>query len=143
MSNLKYKFIALYSDGSIFEQNDEDKSLKDAKRSAFFDIDQEKLIAFALKNDNPDKYEEYAVDLRTGEFLLNGISLNNIIFNKDEQEYDFRQNNQDNKLRLIYFRKNSISFSGFRIDGKETTYLLGWQTTDKNGCNIKRIIEIK
>lgn len=145
--SLKYLFTALYSDLTQFSQTDADISSRDPKRSAYYDIDHDRLIAFALKlntGDDPQKrYEEYTVDLRTGEFLLNGITLNNVLFNQDDQEYSFTAAPPGLKLRLIYFRKNSITFNTPNsITSKDTSYLLGWQATTPGGENVKRIIQI-
>jgi hypothetical protein len=138
------KFVALYSDNTILEQNDEDKSIQNPTKSCFYDINHDKLIAFALRNNDPNNYKEYTVNLKTGEFLLNGISLNDIIFTKDKDDYDFSYSNIKNlKLRLIYFKKNNISFTDGIKTNHNISYLLGWQTTDTNGCNLKRILTIK
>lgn len=141
--SLKYLFTALYSDATQFSQTDADISTRDPKRSAYYDIDHDRLVAFALKLNSKDKFEEYTVDLRTGEFFFNGLSVSNVLFNKDDQEYSFTAAPPGLKLRLIYFRKNSITFNTPNsITSKDTSYLLGWQATTPGGENVKRIIQI-
>lgn len=66
---LKFLFTAHYSDGTSYKQNEEDRSTQDSTRSAFYDIDQEKLIAFELTSPESNIF----VDLRDGSFSVNGL----------------------------------------------------------------------
>lgn len=144
-NQLKYKFVAIYNDGTIFTQPDNDISLVNPTKSSFYDIDHSKLIAFALVKEESENsnHKEFLVDLRDGHFEINGVSLNDVKFNKDDEIYCFNESVETSSLnrRLIYFRNNKIIFNSFSGDSHNVTYSLGWQATE-NGKNIKKIIEI-
>lgn len=134
---LKYLFTAEYEDGSSYTQPEDDKSRlhkgdKDFTPSSFRDIDQEKLVKFSLS----DGTDTYSVDLRTGDFAVNGKELS-----LHEQNFD----PFGHKLRLIYFREVRKEFN---INMEETAlyinkYIFGWQCTDKDGKNHQLTIGIK
>ena len=52
---MKYRFVVEYEDGSLFEQNEEDVSKVDPKRSAFFDIQQDRVKTFS-KNGHKHRF---------------------------------------------------------------------------------------
>lgn len=138
---MKYLFTAIYSDGTIFPQTHEDISSINPLKSAYYDINHEKLVQFKLTC--TEKKYEYLVDLRDGHFEINGINLNFLIFNDGNQEFRFHgvnisEINVSNKLRLIYFRKNVATMGNPNI---EITFNIGWQTIIDNQ-NIKKILEI-
>jgi hypothetical protein len=122
---LDYLFTAYYADNTTYQQTEEDRSTKDETKSAYYDIDQDKLIAFALQGAN----DGVVVDLRTGLFVVNGLPLS--VF---EGEVVNR--------RLIYFRRVTQQMN--REDGQTSTsieYHIGWQGNDPvTGQNIQRVI---
>jgi len=121
---LKYLFIAEYKDG-VFKQTPEDVSVKDPKRSCFFDVDHDKLVRFHLVGDH-----KFTVDLRDGHFEVNGVSF----FMHEEPLKDFR---------LIYFRKHTHHFNiQYEEKAHEIVYRMGWQTTNEKGENVQRVLEI-
>jgi|SRR3989344_221862 len=122
---MKYLFEVEYTDGTFFQQNKEDVSLTDPKRSAFFDVKQEEVKRFTLKGPNT-----FCVDLTDGHFEINGISIRL----HDEQLSDFR---------LIYFRRHRHQFN-LALEEKlhEITFRFGWQANDKDGKNVQRVMEI-
>lgn len=126
---LKYLFQVEYFDGSFFLQNADDVSANDPKKSAFSDIDQKQVARFSLINQE-DNTQYIGVDLEDGHFEANGMQF----FLHDEDLKDFR---------LIFFRRHRHSFN---VEGTEkshkVTYRLGWQTNDKEGKNVQRIMEI-
>ena len=67
---LKYLFVAQFEDNSLFIQNEDDVSMFDEKRSAYYDLlqAQKKVKKFWLT----DKYDTYLVDLEDGHFEING-----------------------------------------------------------------------
>ena len=82
---------------------------------------------FCLIGDGKD----YLVDLRDGHFEINEAPL----FLHDDLGLT--------NFRLIYYRTRRQHFSmDLRPKGEETLYHLGWQTNDKNGNNIQKIITI-
>jgi hypothetical protein len=122
---LKYLFTAEYKDGSTYEQNAEDVSLTDEKRSSFFDIKQDELVRFTLKGDG----HEYAVDLRDGGFSIDGVSF----AMHEEALADFR---------LVFFRAHTHHYQMDRTElSHDIVYRLGWQCT-VNGENYQRIMQI-
>lgn len=134
---LKYLFTAEYEDGSTYTQPEDDisrfhKGDKDFTPSSFRDIEQDKLVKFSLS----DGKDVYAVDLRTGDFSVNGRELSLY-----EQNFDPFAH----KLRLIYFREVRKEFN---LDGEVIAlyinkYIFGWQTTDKDGKNHQLTVGIK
>src|SRR3990167_2816987 len=91
---MKYLFEVEYKDGTFFKQNEEDVSLTDPKRSAFFDIKQEEVKRFTLEGNG----NTFCVDLTDGHFEVNGVSF----FMHDESLTYFR---------LIYFRRHRHQFN--------------------------------
>lgn len=134
---LKYLFTAEYEDGSSYTQPEDDvsrlhKGDKDFTPSSFRDIDQDKLVRFSLS----DGTDTYGVDLRTGEFFVNGKELS-----LHEQGFD----PYAHKLRLIYFREVRKEFDVNMVE-KDTyvnRYIFGWQTTDKDGKNHQLTVGVR
>lgn len=128
---LKYRFSVEYEDGSVFEQSEEDKSMKDPLRSAFYDIDQERVATFSLTNMETGK--THGVSLIDGHFEINGQPF---------FAHDLDLNLQ--RKRLIFFRRHLHQFNP--ATGLETghtiTYRFGWQALDENGKNHQIIITI-
>jgi hypothetical protein len=124
---LDYLFTAIYEDGTTFEQTQDDVSSKDSNRSAFYDIEQDKLIAFALQ----DEKNAIVVDLRDGTFQINGFTFS---------AYDGAVKNR----RLIYFRrhKHAMNVDSGQAD-HQVSYFIGWQGNDPvTGENIQRTLEL-
>jgi hypothetical protein len=124
---LKYKFYAAYNDGSLFIQNDEDVSVNDPARSAFSDVEQERLEAFALVGED----HIYAVDLTNGTFVIDGVP--------------FRMHEEQNLrgFRLIFFRRHTHTINAqYKELTHQIVYRLGWQATDAEGRNHQRVMEL-
>ena len=128
---LKYLFVAEYADGSVFEQTKEDRSQREPdKRSAFYDVDHEKLFAFHLV---------IAENLNTicSVYLANGLFVvNGVVFRMHEMLLtDFK---------LIYFRQHTHSFNvQFQEQAHEVVYRLGWQAKDERGNTVERVMQIE
>ena len=122
---LKYLFTALYDDGTILKQTQEDISTTDPKRSAYYDIDHEKLVAFGLEDDS----NAILVHLTDGSFEINGVP------------FSITAPNVENR-RLVYFRRNRINFDELNSEtGREVEYHIGWQGNELGtGKNIQRIM---
>lgn len=131
---MEYLFTAYYNDGTFYQQNSEDKSIKEPdKRSCFYDVEHEKLIKFLLTNGK----NNYSVNLNTGEIicLVNGQEL--ILHNKHKNLTNYR---------IIYYRGKEVAVNYEFAPGqreKIINYVLGWQALNENGENIQQIIEIK
>jgi len=125
---LKYKFIAQYDDETLFEQNEDDVSSKDLSRSAFSDVDQDRLTGFALQGAG----HLYAVDLLDGHFEIDNVPF---------KMYDMEVANR----RLIFFRRhrhNYLVVDGQELD-HEMEYHFGWQGNEVGtGKNIQRVMVI-
>lgn len=136
-AKLKYLFTAEYEDGSSYTQPEDDKSRlhkgdKDFTPSSFRDIDQDKLVRFSLT----DGVDTYAVDLKTGDFSVNGKEIS--LYEQDFDPYA-------HKLRIIYFREIHRQFNvGMEeVNSYVNRYIFGWQATDKSGANHQLTIGIK
>jgi hypothetical protein len=122
---LKYLFTAIYDDGTILKQTQEDISTKDPKRSAYYDIDHEKLIAFGLESED----SAIVVHIKDGAFEINGLP------------FMVNAPNVENR-RLIYYRRVRINFNEDNIEeAREIEYHIGWQGNEVGtGHNIQRIL---
>jgi len=109
---LKYKWAAVYQDGTVHECAEDDVSVKDPTRSSYFDVDHSQLIAFALN----DGVNEYFVDLRDGHFETNQVPFN---LHDTDLVYEHP--------KLLYFHRNTRKFAE-NTDGKleETSHTREW-----------------
>ena len=124
---LKYYFTVLYKDGTKYEQNKQDVSLTDSKRSCFFDVKQDEVLEFMLS----DETKDVIVDLEDGSFYINDIKF--FMHDQGEGLKDFR---------LIFYRQHEHDFNlGMEEVAHRIKYCMGWQTNDKDGNNVKRIME--
>lgn len=145
--HLSWLFVAYFKDGSHILQTQEDQSSTSETGSAFTDVMAhfDDLVAFELRHEDGDKV--VTVDLKTGNFVVNGIPI--CIHNQyfEAEKYD---------LKLIYFREN-------RVDQKQTAtvqpdlsvetedigtfihyvnrYFIGWETT-VNGKNKQATLAV-
>lgn len=126
---LKYLFAVLYRDGSVYEQNAEDVSLTDKKRSCFFDVKQDEVKVFELT----DGTNYFSVDLDDGHFEVNGIPF-----------YLHDKAMPLTKKRLIFFRQHTHQFNTDKVESShEVMYRFGWQANDEKGKNVQHIIEVE
>ena len=125
---LKYLFIAEYKDGTSYEQTPEDISKTDEKRSCFFDVKQDEVLRFYLVSAE----NVFCVDLSDGHFEVNDVPF--FMHDVGEGLKDFR---------LIFYRQHTHQFNMERQElAHEINYCIGWQTNDKDGKNVKRIMEV-
>jgi hypothetical protein len=131
-TELKYFFTAFYRDGSYFTQNREDVSGKDPSRSAFYDVDHERLTAFSVS----DAEHSYVVDLTSGSFIIDGVYF------RMHDEGDFV-----GPLQLIFARRHWQRISVNQKDEKieedhRVAYRIGWRGSDARGHCVQRVMEI-
>lgn len=121
------KFVANYTDGSSYFQNDADASVKESERNCFFDVEHDRLASFELCGADG---RCFGVDLLDGHFEVGGVS--------------FRMHDEDiTDIRLIYFRRVTLQFNIMHEEvGRAVAYRLGWQALDRKGKNVQRIMEI-
>ena len=125
---LKYLFRAEYLDGTTFSQPENDLSTQDPKRSAFYDVAQEKLSKFYLLGEG----HTYLVDLITGHFEVDGREL-------------WLGSNLPpvGPKRLIFYRQRQHIINPG--DGSEIArncrYCLGWQAT-VDGKNVQETLGV-
>ena len=130
---LKYLFDVEFTDGSTYTQTPADRSVFDPeKRSCFYDvmqlIEQGKQIKLFLLSDGKNGF---LVDLSDGHFEINGIPF---FMHEQRDLTDFR---------IIFFRQHTHHFNQDNKEiGHEITYRMGWQTNDKDGKNVQRVMEI-
>lgn len=117
---MKYLFKVEYKDGTIFTQNEDDVSLVDPKRSAFFDI-KDNIKRFSLIGEHI-----YTVDLTDGHFEIDGI--------------DFKMHEEELKdFKLIYFRRHKYTFNAKHQEkSHEVVFRFGWQSG-----KLQEVMEIK
>jgi len=117
---LKYLFIAEYYDGSIFKQYPDDLSKIDSQKSAFYDVEVDKVKRFSLNGEG----HLFTIDLSDGHGEVDGRII-----------YPPKSPPEKCKLQLVYYRRIQQSFSGGKTDSK-MRYYIGWQTTYR-GKNYK------
>lgn len=123
---LKYLFIVRYKDGSLYEQNEQDVSITDSKRSCFFDVRQDEIDSFYLINAE----HSYAVFLDDGRFEIDGTP-----FWMHDSGIGFKD------FKLVFYRQHEHDFNiGMKEVAHRIRYCMGWQS-DSEGYNIKRIME--
>lgn len=124
---LKYLFTCEYNDGTVFEQNEEDRSSQDPLKSAFFDIKHEILVKFTLTGNG----HEYSVDLLDGHFEVDGVPF-------------FMYEGELQNVRLVFFRRHRHTINTGEMEELShiITYRIGWQANEPDGKNVQRIMEI-
>lgn len=124
---LKYIFQVTYKDGSIYASNQEDVSIKDPKRSCFYDVKQSEVKTFFLFNDE----HRFSVNLEDGHFEVDGVPF----FMHD-------LNTNLTGFKLVFYRRHTHDFTP---DGTETrheiVYHMGWEC-NLNGKNYQQIMKI-
>ncbi len=143
----KYLFKVEFVDGTTLEQTQEDISSIDPKRNTFYDVLQskKKVKTFTLKR----FLERYSVDLITGTFKLNGVTVipEPLIDKKTGKELFVTER------KLIWYMNVQKHFNAtysmkmgnlMKMDGagEERIFYFGWETTI-NKRNYKRVIGIK
>ena len=113
---LNYTWKANYSDGSKFNQ------FVESHENLFGDIDTDNLYIFSLEG----KDERYSVNLKTGSFSIN-----------NQKTMTFSHLGESD-FRLIYFRRNSVSWPAM---DRTTIHNIGLQTTI-DGKNKKVILQV-
>src|SRR4030067_1671035 len=103
---LKYLFSVEYKDGSRFNQNKEDISSQDEKRSAFFDVCQEEVVRFNLHGGGFLVKDKFTVDLTDGHFEVMGVPF--FMHDRALPLKDFK---------LIFHRKHTHQF---KMTGEKT-----------------------
>ena len=123
---LKYLFAAEFADGTILEQTSADVSKIDPIRSEFFDVLQfpHPLVKFALNG--PETFA--SVDLRSGEFNVNGVRL---FVDEGERAIEAKP------LQVVFFRRHQefVQVGKEGVEGQRSApvrYFIGWQSTGKN-----------
>ena len=116
---LDFTFIAEYHNGQIYKQTPEDVSIKEPnKRSAFYDVEQEKIKRFSLVG----KGHLITVDLTDGHFEVDGRK----IYTKVPPV----------KLNLLYFQRVQQTIGTGGESSERRRYYIGWQTKYK-GKDVK------
>lgn len=124
---MKYMWVAEYRDGSVIEQPLNDLSVTDPSRSAFFDIQQDRVKAFILIGVNAT----YLVDLSDGHFEVNGIP------------FKFHESREGlSNFELVFFRRHKIVSSGPNHN-ESVVFRFGWKAKNHEGLKVERVMEIE
>lgn len=131
---LRWLFTAHYSDGSSFLQNEQDVSLRRAGGSAYTDVDHERLVGFALVNQ--ELGDCLFLDLRDGVFAMNGIP-----FGTFDEDLPVTQRS------LVFFRRHlrHAVATGDKVEevGHRVTYHLGWKGILPDGTEVQRTVWVR
>lgn len=117
---LKYLFSVVYKDGTWFSQTPEDVSAVDLTRSAYYDVDQERVEQFWLWDGQDSGIGLY---LESGEFETS-----------HEGYYGFKFSLPDpgpKPYKLVFWRRHTHNFNA---DNEELShvvkYILGYKDAD-------------
>ena len=142
---LKYKFIAVFTDGSVYEQNKNDVSSLDTKRSCFYDVlhSGKEIKEFILTGG----IKEYKVNLLDGHFEINGnkfwLESKKLPTNVLKRELIFyRQHNVTAKAVFEVNNRKIWDLLGIKDEVDKVFYYIGWQTVIK-GKNYQEKIYIE
>jgi len=155
---LKYYFHVQYYDDTHFDQNVEDVSLRDPKRSAMYDVRLGDVYRFWLEGCG----HKFLVDLSDGHF-----EIDDEVYWPEEaklitpiiplaEKIGHVPSFEEGRLQLFYFRKHEHDAQvSTRVNAQRQpeiiamkeiahriTYLLGWQTM-VGGKKVEKIVEIK
>ena len=121
------RFSAFFADGHIIEQTEDDVSDLDPTKSKFFDVQEyaklSRIITFAVG-------DQLAVNLTTGRFTANGVQISVPDTNIPPGI----------ERRLIYFRRNTVTFTGDERR-HDVQIVVGWQAT-VDGRNVQAKLAI-
>lgn len=144
MQTLKYLFTVTYNDGTIYQQNAEDRSLKEPeKRSCYFDLDQDNIASFVLKGNG----HEYGVYLKDGHFTVDGLPF---LMSEGHWHTDTEGKRQLlplQNLKLVFFRQHTHHFQVGAHTQKETAheivYRMGWECQMSCGHTQREIMQFE
>ena len=127
---LEFFWNAYKKDNSIFSQFEFIEV--EAKENLFTDVDKhpENYKKFELVSIKDSKIK-FSIDLETGNFTLNGLTIKNNI------------NIDDCQLKCTFWRRKAITLNILTSKGKSRFlhYILGWHT-NIGGANIKKEYKI-
>jgi len=126
---LKYLFHVQYYDGGGFIQEPEDVSKVDSKRSAYYDVEQDKVQYFELLLDDE---RVLGIDLATGQFFTcaEGYYLTQFTIGDPGPK----------PYKLIFYRQHTHNFNvGLDELSHEVKYCIGY--TDADGVEHKILID--
>ena len=133
---LKYLFTAHYADGTTINQDQADDAVTSISgaRSMFYSVlkyqEKSPLVAFVLHDVSESSTNKYAVNVQTGEFIINGAR-----FYVHDKDLPLKN------MRIVFFRRHSHSMTtGARHLGHEIVYRVGWQANDADGKNHQGVI---
>lgn len=122
--SFKWLFRATFDDGTVIEQTQEDKSALQPSGSAFTDVVSHESRPTIFSLVNQENGDEVSVDLKTGNFMANGLAVcaHGQFF--EPLKYD---------LDLVYFRETRVD-SETNVDGDVkivrhyvNRYFIGWK----------------
>lgn len=142
---LKYLWTAVYGDGSRFHQTQADESVYQAGKSAFADIDHERLTLFVLQRESDDK--RFEVDLINGLFEIDGnvidLSPQNFVPTEKLQLVFFREIKVDQEIRATVQADMTVLEEPIGEPKQYVNrYFFGWETTLPDGSKLERTIGI-
>ncbi len=155
----RYRWTAIYSDGTQFEEPEEDVSANDPLRPAQNDIDRERCAAIVMIGPNPapvgglmDRLRHapttaWAVDLRDGHFEHDGVKF----FDSAARSLRLRGGREfyiGRRVQQDIIKRASVGEDGkvqerVTLGERRSWQQLGWTGTDETGNEIGAIIEFE
>lgn len=137
MTNLAYLFTCRFTDGTAIQQTQEDVSVADSTRSAFYDVVQRltEVETFTLIQQRSGRQHSFSVDLRDGHFEIDGVPF----FSQAEELPSVPKS-----YRLIYFHRHQhrvIQGQAMTGDASSVVFHIGWQATI-DGKNFQSTIAV-
>ena len=141
---LEYLFIAQFNDGSIIEQNPQDLSTIDPTRNCYYDVLQEVVKGKVIRKFSLSGRDNIiSVDLKTGLFLVNGITflLESEKLPQVPEKFNLIWYHQVSQSQNITFDEASGEVSSRENLPERREYFIGWHCRI-NGRDYKQKIAV-
>lgn len=126
MTKLRYLYRAVYSDGSMYDQNIEDISTSNPAKSCYNDLKLNQILYFTLS----DGIHSFTLDLSDGGFSTNGSSK---FYLSDEKLTEFK---------LVHFRRVTLTITN-DVRSYAINFVLGYEAKRGDGSSLTQYIIIK
>ena len=124
--NLKYLYRVVYKDGSVYNQNIEDRSVTEPDKSCFADVKLDQVRYFGLSSG----FNSYILDLDDGSFNINGSDK---FYLSTEQLTDFK---------LVHYRQVTLELTT-EARLASINFILGYEARNSAGELVEKHIIIK
>lgn len=117
-----YLFSVVYKDGSTYQQNAEDVSVKTSDRSCYSDVDVDSVSEFTVGN--------------TENFI--SVDLSNGYFKSPDKGW-FKVHSEEGleDFKLVYFKRVTLALSDEQNPDSSIRYFVGWDARKPDGQRVR------